>query len=184
MAAIALLATLPRGDFVNCKNQKITGISTMAGIRNTWCRPPKASLPSPTTCPPRKPLRCFALHYRFNALRNSGPTPAIWSPSKASAASAISESNMHARWLPHLCHRPGKRQGSAGAKARRRSLYRHRRGRSSRGIAEIRRRARHSSHRSRCEIHVRPVQWPIQQRQVRRRGRQHGSNHSRSHSAH
>jgi D-arabinose 1-dehydrogenase-like Zn-dependent alcohol dehydrogenase len=62
-----------RGDFVNCKNEKITGISHDGGYAEYMIAPAEsvAAIPEELSAPEAAPLLCAGITV-FNALRNSG----------------------------------------------------------------------------------------------------------------
>ena len=145
-----------RGDFVNCANVKVCGVSYDGGYQEFMVAPVEALARMPESLDPAEaaPLMCAGLT-TFNALRHSGALP-----SDLVAIQGIGG-------LGHLGVQFAKKFGyrvaaiSRGAdnaalakKLGRGSLYRHRRHGCRGRAAETRRRARDSCNRAQREIDV------------------------------
>ena len=78
-----------RGDFVNCANIQICGISYDGGYAEYMVAPVEALARMPETLDPAEaaPLMCAGIT-TFNALRHSGALPSDLSPSRGLAGSA------------------------------------------------------------------------------------------------
>ncbi len=89
-----------RGDFINCKFEKITAIHFDGGYAEYMVAPAEAVALMPDDLPADEaaPLMCAGITV-FNALRNSARARAIWSRCRASAASGILGFSMPGRWV-------------------------------------------------------------------------------------
>ena len=85
-----------RGDFRNCRNLKMSGISFDGGYQQYMGAPIEAlvAVPDGLSDTEAAPLLCAGIT-TYNALRHSGALPATWLPYKVLAVWVTLESNSH-----------------------------------------------------------------------------------------
>jgi len=151
-----------RGDFVNCANVKVCGISYDGGYQEFMVAPVEALARMPESLDPAEaaPLMCAGLT-TFNALRHSGALPSdLVAIQGIGGLGHLGVQFAKKNWLSSCGNKPWRGQRCARKKAWRGSLYRQRRHGCRGRAAETRRRACDSCNRAQRQSDVRAGRRP------------------------